>query len=190
MALLIHNNVEQGTTPETWKTIPGFSADYEVSDLGRVRSYRAHGGKRRLSEPHLLSTRLSPNGYLRVGLQVASGKQEVVTVHSLVAAAFLGPRPEGQQVAHGDGDRANARLSNLRYATPVENANDKHVHGTTVRGERNGISKLTEGDVREIRSRRSAGETQLSVAQAFGISRSNVQWIEHGRNWSHVGGAA
>ena len=189
MSLHVHNDVQQGTD-EVWRTIPGFSADYEVSNMGRVRSYRAHGGKRRKDVPHLLATRLSPKGYLRVGLQVCSGKQEVFTVHSLVAAAFLGPRPEGQQVAHGDGDPSNARLENLRYATPLENARDKHLHGTTVRGERAGRAKLTEDDVREIRHRRSKGETQLSIARDFGISRSNVQWIEHGRNWSHVGGAA
>lgn len=185
MSLHVYDDIQQGTD-EVWRTIPGFSADYEVSSMGRVRSYRAHGGKRRNELPRLLATRIGSKGYLRVGLQVASGKQEVCTVHSLVAAAFLGPRPEGQQVAHGDGDPSNARLENLRYATPLENARDKHLHGTTVRGELATTAKLTEDDVREIRRRRSKGETQSSIARDFGISRSNVQWIEHGRSWAHV----
>lgn len=51
-------------------------------------------------------------------------------VHTLVAAAFLGPRPEGMQVRHADGDRTNNTLGNLCYGTPKDNMQDAISHGT------------------------------------------------------------
>lgn len=168
---------------EVWKTIPGYSEDYEVSDLGRVRSYRAHGGKRRKEVPHLLTVKPNLHGYLMVGLQVAK-KQRHVNVHTLVAAAFIGPRPDGYEVAHFDGDRSNGRLENLRYATRLENAADKTRHGTMARHEANGRAKLTVAQVAQIRDRYGAGEFQASLAEAFGISQSQVSNIVRGAHWS------
>nr|WP_232111245.1 HNH endonuclease signature motif containing protein [Nocardia wallacei] len=51
------------------------------------------------------------------------------TAHSLVAEAFIGPRPEGLQVCHNDGDPTNNMLANLRYDTPSENQTDIVRHG-------------------------------------------------------------
>src|SRR5690606_27606505 len=90
-----------------------------------------------------------PQGYLSV-----EGKTVPRKVHALVAEAFIGPRPEGHQIAHNDGDRLNSRLENLRYATAAEIAVDQIAHGRAPRGSRNGRAKLTEGQVLEIRRRR------------------------------------
>jgi hypothetical protein len=43
--------------------------------------------------------------------------------------AFVGPRPEDREIAHWNGDRADNRLVNLRYATKSENALDRVRHG-------------------------------------------------------------
>lgn len=173
---------------EEWRAIPGF-AGYEVSNLGRVRSYRAHGGNRggrMVAEPRMKTTRRHGNGYLFVVLQADLGKARPQAVHTLVASAFLGPRPEGFQVAHADGDKMNARLDNLRYATPRENAQDKQRHGTTCRGESDGNSKLTASQVRQIIAHCQAGQRQKDVAQLFGISQSQVSNIVRGASWSHL----
>ena len=42
-------------------------------------------------------------------------------VHSLVALAFIGPRPEGMEVNHKDCDKQNNALNNLEYVTHGEN---------------------------------------------------------------------
>lgn len=172
-------------TTELWRPIPGMR-DYEVSSLGRVRSYRAHGGKKRLRDPYLKTVRPNGRGYLSVVLQVHPGRSQAYCVHALVAAAFLGARPEGQQVAHADGNRLNARLDNLRYATPLENAQDKHRHGTTCRGESDGNSKLTEAQVGEIRERYRAGELQVRLAESFGISQSQISNIARVASWAYL----
>lgn len=185
MALIELHDLEQG---EAWKAIPGFEG-YEVSDLGRVRSFRRHGGRGRAitDSPRLKKTRPGSNGYLCVNLQKPDGNGcNKYAVHVLVATAFLGPRPDGMQVAHADGDRGNARLDNLRYATALENANDKHIHGTTSRGEAGGNSKLTEVQVLELRFRHDLGESQPDLAARFGISTSQVSNIVRGASWSHL----
>ena len=111
---------------EIWKPIPGYKG-YEASDLGRVRSWRGRWGR---TEPRLLALRLS-NGYPGVGLYKDDGvSRDARSVHSLVAQAFIGPRPEGYEVRHLNGDRTDNRLSNLAYGTPSENKLDAVSHGT------------------------------------------------------------
>jgi hypothetical protein len=51
-------------------------------------------------------------------------------VHQLVMEAFVGPRPEGMEVCHFDGDPANNHLANLRYDTRRANNLDRVRHGT------------------------------------------------------------
>jgi hypothetical protein len=60
----------------------------------------------------------------------SNGRQESWFVHQLVAAAFLGPRPDGLEVRHLDGDPLNNAVSNLAYGTRLENIQDKKRHGT------------------------------------------------------------
>jgi hypothetical protein len=101
------------------KPIPGFPG-YQVTDDGRVWSDRTS----RWLKP-------SPNshGYQVVGLQ-ADGRQYTRGVHVLVALAFIGPRPGRLVVCHGNGDRSDNRLVNLRYDTRSANMKDAVRHGT------------------------------------------------------------
>jgi len=46
----------------------------------------------------------------------------MLPIHRLVAAAFIGPCPDGQQVHHIDADRANNTRHNLAYVTATENS--------------------------------------------------------------------
>ena len=105
---------------EIWKPIPGHPG-YEVSNLGKVRSYCAKGrGKRLLDVPHILKPAISKNGYHGVGL----GEGQFKRVHYLVLLAFVGPRPEGLNALHNDDDKSNNRLDNLRYGTQQDNMDD------------------------------------------------------------------
>ncbi|MGO7873689.1 NUMOD4 motif-containing HNH endonuclease [Rhizobium leguminosarum] len=88
---------------EQWRTCPDFP-NYKVSTLGRVWSVK----KAILLAPG------TGTGYPSVCLPLADGFPSV-TVHSLVADAFLGPCPEGMHVEHIDRDKGNAALDNLRH---------------------------------------------------------------------------
>lgn len=96
---------------EIWKPIPG--STYEASSLGRIRSPRGH----------VLKPADHPLGYHIVTVHY-EGRLICKTVHSLVALAFHGPRPEGLDIAHFDHDKHNNRPENLRYATRRENMQD------------------------------------------------------------------
>lgn len=117
---------------EIWKPIPGFNDWYEASSLGRVRSkprtlLRSDG-----TEQRRRGTVLKPGrsrGYPTVVL-CNNTKRSAQNVHSLVAAAFLGPRPEGAHVRHIDGSRDNNVPENLVYGTRSENTLDSVKHGT------------------------------------------------------------
>jgi hypothetical protein len=69
-----------------------------------------------------------PRRYLVVGLS-RDGNVKTVTVHTLVALAFFGPRPDGYDVCHLNGNPANNTPENLAYGSRAENIRDVVRHG-------------------------------------------------------------
>lgn len=65
------------------------------------------------------------DGYLKVNLRDTLGGVKTRMVHTLVAEAWIGPRPFRHDVCHGPGGTADNCLSNLRYGTRSENEADK-----------------------------------------------------------------
>jgi hypothetical protein len=123
---------EERGMSEEWRTIPDAPA-YEVSSIGRVRSWVGPGGatgRRRLSTPRVLKQNLGPNGYYRL----KTGGSSVRLVAHLVAAAFLGQRPDGMEIRHLNGVRTDNRVENLAYGTRSENQLDRLLHGTHNQG--------------------------------------------------------
>lgn len=166
---------------ELWRVIPGWP-EYQVSDHGRVRRIARNHGARC---GRVLKAWVSL-GYWYVQLW-RGNRRYGVAVHRLVASAFLPPAGPGQtQVAHGDGNRLNCHTSNLRWATPVENAEDRHLHGTHASGEKNPGSKLRNADVPKIRELRRQGMTQKRIGEMFGVSRAVIGDIESGRRWADI----
>ena len=158
------------------------TSDYEVSEYGHVRR-RTPG--RKTYPGKILSFCWHRAGYPRFKLTI-NGKHEYFEAHRLVAFAFLGePRWPGAEVAHGDGNPANNHHTNLSWKTHQENEQDKQAHGTAPVGERNGAAKLTEGCVRDIRSRRSDGLTLAAIGDEFGIAFQTVSKIVNGKSWRH-----
>lgn len=170
---------------EKWKPIPGYKGFYEVSDLGRVRSVPRkvdHGQSSayRYVRGRILSTNIGTNGYPSVMLSREGGKK-FCTVHRLVMLAFVGPCPDGQEVAHADGNRLNSRLENLRYATRLENVADAIAHGTAARGHKNGCAKLTQAQVLAIRS---DARPLLEIATEYGISKASVSNVKNHKTYN------
>lgn len=64
----------------------------------------------------------------------AAGKQKgkyirafkTIDNHIIVAACWLGPRPEGLQIDHINQNRHDNQPTNLRYVTPSENRRNRH----------------------------------------------------------------
>jgi hypothetical protein len=102
---------------EIWKTIEGFG-DYEVSNLGRVKSFKF--GKERI-----LKSR-NRNGYLAVDLWKEC-KRTTKNIHQLVAIAFLNHKVCGMEkvVDHIDMNKTNNNLNNLQIVSFRENVSYK-----------------------------------------------------------------
>ena len=111
---------------EQWRPIPGYEGRYEVSELGRVRSWRPWRGT---PVPRLLRGSLGTHGYRGVTLYGFKGARQDIAVHLLMLTAFVGPEPDGMVTRHLDGDKTNNILTNLAYGTPSENARDAVAHG-------------------------------------------------------------
>lgn len=176
---------------ETWIPIKGYESSYMVSNLGRVLSvprairgvngYYHHAGG-------LLCLVADKGKHAYGRLQVKLSKDGIARtrlVSHLVAEAFLGDRPNGMEVAHTDGDVKNNNVSNLSYKTPKQNTADKFIHGTVLRGEKIGNSKLKESDVLLIREMRKTEKIQ-DVADRFGVSIAQVSRICSGTRWGHI----
>lgn len=110
-----HFTAEELSTEE-WRDVPDYPA-YEVSSLGRVRrktdSATSRGGR-------MLGHIDRTGGYISLSLS-RDGRAKHMSMHRIVAAAFIGPCPPDKQVNHKDGDKQNNRPGNLEYLTPLEN---------------------------------------------------------------------
>lgn len=172
---------------QQWRPIPSLADAYEVSDDGRVR----RGGRE-------LAIRQSGR-YAQVSVCVG-GRERTCLVHSLVAEAFIGPKPHGLQV-NLDGNRRNNAPDNLEYVTakgntahalrtglaPVGERNGSRTKpASRPRGERNTAAKLTAVDVLSIRRLRAKGETLTAIAERFGIVPQSVLNIVERKTWQHI----
>jgi predicted XRE-type DNA-binding protein len=170
---------------EEWRKL-AWSLDYEVSNLGRVRSWKPYGRSlNRPTKPYIKSQWLL-NGYPAVILTDGK-KRKSCMVHTLVAECFIGPRPKDYVVAHLDDNRKNNKLNNLRYATRSENMKDALKNNKLRVGENHPKSKLSSLQVAEIRHLVvDLGWKQQRVANLFNISKSSVNQIIN--NKKRVGG--
>lgn len=162
---------------EIWKPIPNFS-NYEVSDLGNIRSLNY----KRSGKVQVLLPAKSKDGYMKTMILSDEGNYRSRTIHSFVCATFIGPRQEGMQINHINSIKHDNRLTNLEYCTPSENALHSYKTNNKKRmvGSLNGMAKLTEKDVVEIRQHaqgkgRYYGRKQL--AEKYKVSECTIKEI-------------
>lgn len=109
---------------EIWKDIEGYEGLYQVSNMGRVKSLsrkiKRKGNYLYESKDHILRFgQIKANWYKYVVLSNNKIKK-TISVHRLVAIAFI-PNPENKRtVNHKDGNKENNYMSNLEWATDSE----------------------------------------------------------------------
>lgn len=92
-------------------------------------------------------------------------------MHRVYYEEHRGPVPDGLQLDHLCRVRACVNPDHLEPVTAAENQH------------RGSNAKLTWDDVREIRARGCAGETQRAIAASFPVTRSVISAILRGRMW-------
>lgn len=174
---------------EVWRPVPGYDGFYEVSSHGRIRSLD-RTVRRQMRQgviyQRVLGKVLRASGKVYPVVQLCKGGIVATRyVHEIVAAVFLGPRPEGMQVCHDDGCHDNPRADNLRYDTPVGNAADRHRHGTDAVGSSNPMAILTDERVADLK-RALKAKQPAELSRETGIPRTTLSSIKHQRTWAHV----
>lgn len=179
--------------PEVWRPVADWEDFYEVSDHGNVRSLpRRHtdkSGRAWIRGMAQINATISVNGYPMVSLSAPGRPRWTITVHRLVASAFI-PNPDNLPfVNHKDSDRANNQVSNLEWCTHQENVAHAQAAGRLTgrpRGYVSGKRLFTDNEVRQAREMRRSGQSLREIAEHFGVGPTAIQSIISGKTYADV----
>lgn len=101
-------------TGEKWEWIKGYKGIYQISNLGRFKSFRG------CKQGHIMSNKNKNGWYFTVNLYADDKKRITRRIHRLVVEAFIGEIPKGYQIHHIDGNKQNNAVSNLKIIHPKE----------------------------------------------------------------------
>ena len=127
------------------------------------------------------------NGYGH--LRVNSAR---VSTHRFSWELHYGPIPKGIFVCHHCDNPDCVRPDHLFLGTSADNSADMVKKGRAAhhwsgcKGEQHGNAKLTEDQVRSIRTEYQQGASQREIAARYGISHPNVGYIVRRVAWKHV----
>ena len=173
---------------EVWKPVAGYEGLYEVSDLGRVRSFDrtipTSTGLRRFMGK-VLRPKAQTSGHLSVCLANA-GKVLQARVHCLVAGAFIRCPEEGEEVRHRNGAPADNVATNLTYGTHAENTLDTYRHGARPTGEKNHLAKFSDEHIAKVVAARGSASS-YAAGVMFGLSDGYVRELWRGEKRRHDG---
>ena len=164
---------------EIWKPIHSLNDKYEASNEGRIRNIKTKKIKSVVFDGH----------YWKFGFDyVFDGKRHMgwYRVHKAVAETFIPNDDNKPTVNHIDGNTGNNAVDNLEWATRSEQT--KHVHGVLGHdcGEKSHLAKLTNNDVKNIRSMYEKGMSVTKIAKIYGVTHSNISLIVNFRTWKNI----
>ena len=112
-----------GQQREEFRSISGYEGLYEVSNFGNVKS---------LTNDKILKPCLGSRGYYMVRVY-KDNKGNTMSIHVLVAMAFLGHKPDGYKIVvdHIDNNKLNNHVSNLQLISNRENTSKDKKNGTS-----------------------------------------------------------
>ncbi len=128
-------------------------------------------------------------GYAVINIRRAVGRHVPMGAHRLSWQLAYGDIPPGLEVCHRCDNPLCVRPDHLFLGTHRENMADMRAKGRQsngdgcCRGERHGMSKLTEANVREILV---SAERGTALAARFGVTPTMVCAIRRRRSWRHI----
>lgn len=120
------------------------------------------------------------NGYGKITV-----KYKVLRAHRVAYEEHIGAIPDGLVVCHRCDNPACINPRHLILGTHADNIADRDakLRHVPAPGESNGMAKLTDDDIRAIKT---ATGSQREIAAAFGICQQNVSQIKRGIRWKHI----
>ena len=115
---------------EIWKDIEGYEGLYQVSNMGRVKSFKWN------KDGRIMKIKKDRHGYHEISLCI-NNIPKFWRTHRLVALTFLPNTENKRTVNHIDGNKLNNRLENLEWTTHGENIS--HAYRTGLNEARTGL---------------------------------------------------
>lgn len=177
---------------EQWRYVAHTNNRYLISNMGRLLTTGYRGSKRCT----IMKPAKDAHGYYRTMLLI-DGKFKTIKLHRIVAQNWIDNPLNKLQVNHINFDRTDNRVDNLEWATPKENMMHSKINGRfsnngnayylpLARGSKNGMSKLNEEQVKEIRQKfKPRIYTREMLAQEYGVSQHTIKDAIL-RRWKHV----
>ncbi len=173
------------TEIELWRPVVGFPG-YDVSSLGRIRTYWIHLKGKRVGRHWTIGTlpiikrqssSLATNGYAKIELR-RDGKAFHLRVHRLVAKAFVVNPQNYIEVGHKNAVRNDCRAANLEWTTRQDNVARSHLYSNLK------SHKIDADGVRAIRAIPKSPGIVRVLSERYGVSQSTISEIRTGkRRW-------
>jgi len=128
----------------------------------------------------------------KTGYGIISVGKKRTRAHRFSWEIHFGSIPQGLCVCHHCDVRHCVNPNHLFVGTKRDNSRDMaakgragpQVHPASYRGERSPNARLREVDVRDIRRRLAAGESQTSIALDYEVGKTQINNIATSRTWS------
>jgi hypothetical protein len=171
---------------EIWKFVPETNDKYKASTWGRVKSLDmlVFNGKVWYPKSGRILKATVDVGRVLIGLGGKNGKLRPLS--HVILRTFVGPKPDGMEACHWDGNPKNNRLENLRWDTHKNNEADKIRHGTNNECGRNGSAKITKIQARNVRELYMTGKYSYEgIEKETGINKGIIHTLVTGKCWNH-----
>lgn len=129
---------------------------------------------------------IDPDGYGRFGLRIGT-KVKSYLAHRVVYFLHKGACMDSSVLlCHTCDNRLCVNPAHLFEGNHEANQKDMSDKGRSTWGDKSGLSKWTNEEVKEIRRRHNQGETQASLRREFKMSKSNMSYIINKRTFSKL----
>jgi len=117
------------------------------------------------------------------------GRSKTLKAHRVAYEKAVGPIPEGLLIRHSCHNRKCCNPNHLSVGTDADNHRDmveagRHFLIPPMKGEASPSAKLTEDDVKEIRSSPHLSLSELG--RRYNVTKQAIYRIRHRRTWKHV----
>lgn len=186
MGKLIKENIYENLSlsnleGEVWKPVVGYEGLYDVSNLGRVKSFNRNGNNRNTDLIRI--QRINQFGYLAFSL-TKNNKKKLFQSHRLVAISFIENTENKSQVNHKNGIKTDNSVENLEWNTPSENC----LHSYYVLNNKSGVIKaqkkayevntiFKENEIKEVLLKRANGLSAIEIAKEYNVHRLTISGL-------------
>lgn len=171
---------------EEWRDVVGYDdmykGMYQVSNMGRVRSLDRIDSVGKRQHGRILKAHPNSRGYMQVYL-MKNGNGNSITVHRLVATAFIDNLDNKPYINHKDEDQHNNNVNNLEWVTAKENVNYGTALERRIKSQYKKIMVIYQDNTYEY------WESATTFAKEYrnGVKSSNIVNVLKGKRKTHKG---